>query len=357
MTNKLKALIVDDSALIRRSLHQVLSNYDKIHSVYFAPDGTDAMYLTMRFKPDIVFLDLEMPEMNGFAFLSWIMKNHPVPTIIISSADKKENVIRSFELGAIDFITKPSLSNIKSQNMFDSIKEKLISKIDQVSKMKINTNTLHGRSKANEELRKTEINSINDIINSKKFELVFIGASTGGPGIINEIIKNTKSPFKIPIVIGIHMPPNFTKTFAERLDAISSINVIEADNNTQLKCNTAIINKGGYDISLQRDGLKIVTRLEKASQSKYTPSIDYFLSSCTDIYFDKVLNIILTGMGDDGLLGTRKLKKEGGITITQKEDSCIVYGMPRVINENNLSDLSLDVEEIIYMLNSINQTR
>lgn len=354
MTNKLKALIVDDSALIRRSLYQILNNYERIHSVYFAPDGTDAMYLTMRFKPDIVFLDLEMPEMNGFAFLSWIMKNHPVPTIIISSADKRENIIRSFELGAIDFISKPSMNHKNARNMFDTIKDRIISKIDFVSNLKIDKNTIHGKSQIDPEKKQIEIKSINDILSSRKFELVFIGASTGGPGIITEIIKNIKSPFPVPIIIGIHMPPYFTKTFAERLDSISRINVVEAEEKMPIRSNTAIINKGGYDIWLKKDGLKIITSLEESRRSKYTPSIDFFLNSCIDLYYDKVLNIILTGMGDDGLEGSQKLKKEGGITITQKEDSCIVYGMPRVINENNLSAMSLDVEEIVYMLNNIN---
>ncbi len=355
MTGKLKALIVDDSALIRRSLYQILNSFERIQSVNFAPDGTDAMYLTMRYKPDIVFLDLEMPEMNGFAFLSWLMKNHPVPTIIISSTDKRENIIRSFELGAIDFIPKPDFTSAKKQNLFIPIRDRLIAKIDFVSDLKINKNTIHGKSAIDPDTKKTEINSINGIISSKRFEIVFIGASTGGPGIIAEIIKNIKTPFPVPILIGIHMPPIFTKTFAERLDSATDMVVCEAENNMTVNSNSVIVSKGGYDMFLEKDGLKTAIKLEKAGASKYIPSLDALLSSCIDIYYDKVLSIILTGMGDDGLAASRKQKREGGITVAQKKDSCIVYGMPRAIIENDLSTISLDVDEIIYMLNNTNK--
>lgn len=354
MTDKLKALIVDDSALIRRSLYQILTQYERIHSVNFAPDGTDAMYLTMRYKPDIVFLDLEMPEMNGFAFLTWLMKHHPVPTIIISSTDKKENIIKSYELGAIDFIPKPKIDLSQKNNLFNSIKDRLIAKIDFVSKLKINKNTIHGKSSIDPETKKIEINTINDLLASKRFELIFIGASTGGPGIIAEIVKTLKTPYPLPIIIGIHMPPHFTKTFAERLASISEINVYEAEENMPIENNSIIVSKGGFDISVKKEGFRVITKIEKSKSSKYTPSLDYLLSSCIDIYHDKVLNIILTGMGDDGLEGSRKNKSAGGITIAQKEDSCIVYGMPRVINENALAVMSLDIEEIVYMLNNIN---
>ncbi len=354
MTAKLKALIVDDSALIRRSLFQILSGFDRIKSVNFAPDGTDAMYLTMRYKPDIVFLDLEMPEMNGFAFLSWLMKNHPVPTIIISSMDKRENIIRSYELGAIDFIPKPNLLTAKKQNLFNPIRERLLAKIDLVSNLKVNRNTIHGKSSSDPGTKEREIETINDIISSKKFEIVFMGASTGGPGIIAEIVKSLRTPFPVPVIIGIHMPPMFTRTFAERLANATGIGVLEAEDGMVVRSDTIYVGRGGYDMLLAREGLKTVIRLYSAGSAKYIPSLDNLLASCVKIYHDKVLCIILTGMGDDGLEGAKVLAGEGGITVTQKEDSCIVYGMPRTIEENNLSSLSLDVEEISYMLNHFN---
>ena len=351
MPKKITILVVDDSALIRRSLNHMLKDVDFIDSVHSVSNGKEGIYWTMRLKPDVVLLDLEMPEMNGFSFLRWLMRNHPVPCIVISSADSRENILRSFELGAVDFIAKPDLQLKRKYALLDDIRNRLLRKIATVSQLHVTNQTINGLCDQDTLEKAKTRQAIDETIDLSRVAVCFIGASTGGPGIIARLLRHLPAAFPVPILVGIHMPKYFTRTFAQRLAAISPLEVLEARNRLSLIPGRVIVAKGGYHLKVRKQKFQPLVLLEpEQDTAKYVPSLDSMLLSLAESYFDRVLSIILTGMGDDGLTGVSKLKQLGTITITQKAESCIVYGMPRAIAEKGLSDMALDVEEIQYLL-------
>lgn len=317
----IKVLIVDDSAFNRNILSEILKSVDEIEIIGTAYNGEDAIRQIGKQKPDVITLDLEMPKMDGFTFLRWLMNTSPLPVIVVSAKEADENVFKAMELGAIDFIPKPaSYPSMKLKEIQGSLIEKVLAtKYAKLSTTKIKP--LKAQIKPEAKVPKVEVPS--DYI-------IAIGASTGGPHAIHYILSNLAPDFVIPIIIVQHMPATFTPLFAERLNKATHLTVKEAENEEPIKVGHAYVCPGGKHTVLEKKGSRVkLIHKEKSDNDKYIPSINQLLMSVSEVYADKSIAAILTGMGDDGKEGIIKIKEQGGKVIAESPDSAVVFGMPR----------------------------
>ncbi len=318
-----RVLIVDDSAYNRRTILKILENEPYIKVVGTAINGEDALRKTMQLKPDIITLDLEMPYMDGFTFLRILMKVAPTPVIVVSSKDEDENVFKAMELGALDFLPKP-VNNISIELL--KIKEDLISKIKAISKLAI------GKVKNRDYSIHERLSKISESLTfNDRFRLIAIGASTGGPPAIQTIFSSLPEDLPAGIVVAQHMPQGFTKAFAERLNRLLPFEVKEASIGDKVEPGRIIIAKGGTHILFKKKRNKdvIIDLKSPDNNDRYVPSVDMMFSSAADIYGDKVVGIILTGMGRDGSIGVKRIKDKEGIVLAESEETSIVFGMPK----------------------------
>ncbi|MEW6417070.1 MAG: chemotaxis response regulator protein-glutamate methylesterase [Nitrospirota bacterium] len=348
-----KVLIVDDSAFMRNALTKMLSSDPEIKIVGTAKDGLEAIEKAAILKPDIVTMDVEMPKMDGLTALKQIMEKNPLPVIMVSSltSEGAKVTLDALDLGAVDFIPK-NLSDL-SINIV-KIKEILINKVKQISKKGVLRRHLRNVAdhKTFEMPRGMPIRATGE----RRIAVVSIGTSTGGPKALQDIIPKLPKDFPVPILIAQHMPPNFTKPFAERLDQLSQITVKEAEEGEPLKPGVALIAPGkGNMRALRIRGIETIVRIsENKEEFIYIPSVDALMASVAEYFPERALGVILTGMGNDGLKGLITLKKSGGRILAQNEETCIIYGMPKAVIEAGIADKVLPLEEMAgEIINSV----
>lgn len=319
--DRISVLIVDDSAFSRQTIKGMLEKDRNIEVVAIATDGIDAMAKTIRFKPDIITLDFEMPEMDGFGFLRWVMKERPTPVIMVSSYSDSKTVFRALELGAVDFIAKPTRrASVELKNIENDLLTKVRS-IEQKSLKKLRDNL---ELLTEQEEIKTDIP-----VQHVNADVVAIGSSTGGPAAIQLIL--TRLPASFPsLLISQHMPKGFTRSLAERLNRLSSLTVKEAEDGERLAPSTAYICPGGYHLEVKKKNESYYTRLLPPKDSdRYVPSVDIMMKSIAKNFGSKTVGVLLTGMGDDGKRGMLEIKSQGGYTIAESEETAVVFGMPK----------------------------
>lgn len=318
MGKKIKVLVIDDSVVFRRIISQYLEEDPELEVVETAKNSYDARDKVLQFKPDVLTLDIEMPGVNGIEFLKALMSQYPIPTIVISGANDK--CFEALSAGAVDFVDKPTANTMNefAIDLVSKIKEASVAKID-TKKNSIKSNTLIEQNVNNEK-------SINTRHNENK--IIAIGASMGGVEAISKVLKAL--PLGLPgIVITQHMPPIFTKKYAERLDRECEIKVSEAKHGEVVLSGHAYIAPGGLQMSiLKKQGKFIIQVKEGKKVTGHCPSVDYLFESVAREAKEKAIAVILTGMGSDGAKGLLEVKKSGGYTIGQNKQSCIVYGMP-----------------------------
>ncbi len=333
----IKVLVVDDSLVMRKTISRMLSKDQHIEVVGTAVDGKDALEKIAALKPDLITMDIEMPVMNGLETLRHIMANDPIPVIMMSALTKEgaEITMEALNLGACDFVTK-DFSGIA--NSLAAKETELITKIKNVARNKV-TFLL---KKLNIVKRPVILN-----LNQKiKHEVLSIGASTGGPPVLQHILKSLPKDFPLPIVIAQHMPKLFTQSFAQRLDSVSQIHVKEAEEKEILTPGVALIAPGNTHMALKRRGKDVIVEFVEGTQYIYRPSVDLLMSSTANAYGEQSIGVILTGMGNDGLNGMKEMKEKKGYIIAQDEDTCVVYGMPRAVVSANLADAVLPIDKI-----------
>ncbi len=342
----IKVLVVDDSAFMRNAISSMISSDKEIEIVGFAKDGLDAIEKVKKLKPDIVTLDVEMPKMDGLTALKHIMEDHPRPVIMVSSLTSKgaKETLNALELGAVDYIPK-NLSEL-SINIV-KIKEILIEKIKHFARSK----SFKTQSKVKRLSKKTKTEPLEIPVKTtgeRKVGIVSIGTSTGGPKALQEIMVRIPANFPAPIVIAQHMPQNFTGPFAERLNQLSKIEVKEAEEGDRLKPGTAYLAPGRGHMRVARiKGIESIVRIsEDKDEFIYRPSVDALMASVSEFFPGRSLGVILTGMGNDGLVGIGTLKKSGGRVFAQSEETCVIYGMPKAIVDAGLADKVIDLEEM-----------
>ena len=343
----IKVLIVDDSALIRRILTEVIDAQEDLSVVGSAPDPFVARTMIKSLNPDVLTLDVEMPKMNGLDFLEKLMKLRPMPVLMISTLTAKSSAvtIQALSLGAVDFITKPQMNQMQEMRDYGEI---IADKIRAAASAKIK-----------------KVNSVSDVIRPKKSvlianstisseKLIAIGASTGGTEAINHFLLSMPEDCP-PIVITQHMPAGFTASFSTRLNNNCAITVKEGEHNERIKAGCAYIAPGGSHMLVSKRGGHYYTQLNKKDPvNRHRPSVDVLFDSVALCAGEQALGIMLTGMGKDGAQGLLKMKQAGSYNFSQSEDSCVVYGMPKEAVKaggvNQVEDLNNIAEAVLQYL-------
>jgi two-component system chemotaxis response regulator CheB len=321
----IKVLIVDDSALIRSVMREIVSSQDDMEVVGVAPDPIAAREMIKKTDPDVITLDIEMPKMDGLDFLEKLMRLRPTPVLMVSSLTERgsEITLRALELGAIDFITKPKLS---IQSGMRDYAEMIAEKIRVAAAARLNL-PMPKPSLAGAAEGETLPELKNPLASSEK--LILIGASTGGTGAIRDFLM--QMPSDCPgILITQHMPEGFTRSFARRLDETCGIRVHEAAGDEKILPGNAYIAPGNWHLLLGRNGSDYVTRLEQSDPvNRHRPSVDVLFHSAARHAGKNAVGVIMTGMGKDGAADMLAMRKAGAYNLAQDEASCVVFGMPR----------------------------
>jgi two-component system, chemotaxis family, protein-glutamate methylesterase/glutaminase len=327
---KIRVVVIDDSAFSRRCITKMLEDMSTVDVVGYAINGEEGIQKIIALKPDLVTLDLEMPKMDGFTLLRILSSRFSIPVIVVSALKDADKVFKALELGALDFVGKPC--GMATVDLL-TIKEDLQNKVMQVFSM---TPGLFSRSETARGLpdpvvpRLIKSADINISPNARDFEVVAIGSSTGGPPALQQIFSSFKQKYPFAIVVSQHMPPGFTKAFADRLDRSSPFDIKEAEDGDLVLPGRVLIAPGGRNMIFENSGSRISARIvEPTSDDRYVPSVDVMLESCAAIYRQRLAAVILTGMGNDGSRGVIAVKENGGYVIAESEDTAIVYGMPR----------------------------
>jgi two-component system, chemotaxis family, protein-glutamate methylesterase/glutaminase len=332
-----RVLVVDDSVVMRKAISRMLEKDPGIVVAGTAANGREAIEKVEELRPDVVTLDIEMPVMTGLEALKEIMSKNPLPVIVLSALTKDgaQITMEALELGACDFVTK-DFSSCESK-LADKQSE-LIRKVKDVARNK-------ARFALEKPATKHGTLAVHSLVNSHR-DVVAIGASTGGPPALQSVLGRLPGNFPVPIAIAQHMPRLFTESFAKRLNSLCQIEVKEAEEKERLRPGVALIAPGDTHMALRRRGKEVIVEFVGDGNYIYRPSVDLLMSTTADAYSEKCIGLILTGMGSDGLAGLREMKSRSGFVIAQNEETCVVYGMPKVVVNAQIADAVLPLNEI-----------
>jgi two-component system chemotaxis response regulator CheB len=344
---KIRVVVVDDSAYNRRTITRMLEGVPDVEVVGYAADGEDGIRKIIDLEPDLVTLDLEMPKMDGFTLLRIVMSTCPTPVIVISSRSEDERVFKAMELGAVDFIPKPS--SVISEDLL-----KITGDLQQKVSAVFNLNMAGIKRRENfppfQEIpkKKTKLPLSRVAANVKeRFDVIAIGSSTGGPPALQNIFTTIKEKLPLCIAVSQHMPAGFTRAFAERLNRASVFDISEAKDGDLVKPGRVLIAPGGKNLLFQKVGNDVVARVVLPSaQDRYVPSVDAMFVSLAQIYGPRLLAVVLTGMGNDGSRGVRAVKTSGGEIMAEAEESAVVFGMPREAIATGVVDKIVPIERM-----------
>ncbi len=357
--SKIRVLIVDDSAFMRKSLSIMLTSDPEIEIIGTAKDGEEGIELVKKLQPDLVTLDIEMPKLDGLSALKRIMSECPTDVIMVSSltSEGAEATMKALELGAVDFIPKEmSFVNVN----IVKIKEDLIKKVKTIVKQKTLKSRLSRILSYTNKLTADQAKKITFVstplkIPTLNFRAIALGISTGGPLSLQKVIPKISPKISCPMFIVQHMPPKFTKSLAERLNGMSSVEVKEAEDGEQVKQGVVYIAPGGYHMFVENKSIgNIRIRIsEEPSNTLHRPAVDVMMKSVINVYGKNTLGVIMTGMGKDGYEAIKDLKLLGGYSIAQDEETCVVYGMPKAVVDAGLADAVLPLEKISESINRL----
>lgn len=338
-----RILIVDDSAFVRKVVREILATSAFIEVIGSARDGEEALELTAALKPDLVICDLQMPKLDGVGFVRQQMLLRPLPILILSAAAQDAaEVIEALNAGAADVIRKPSAL---ATDDLRAVRNELIEKIkaaagiavgNLVSALPVPVAATHART------------------NGTRFDVIVIGISTGGPQALRRMLPLFPADFPVPIAIVLHMPVGYTAMYAEKLDEICLLDVKEAQDGDILQPGWIFIAQAGRHLTFQRTAAGTVAAhlVMQPMEKIHRPSADVLFCSVADLYRDRTLAVVMTGMGDDGKEGAAWVKAQGGIVLTEAEKSCVIYGMPRSVAEAGLSDAAVNLDDMAQAITS-----
>ncbi len=333
---KIKVLIVDDSAIVRKILAEELTKYPDIEVVGVAPDPFVARDKIVTLKPDVLTLDIEMPRMDGLTFLRKLMMYYPLPTIIVSSLTPKGGklTLEALDIGAVDVIAKPGAAYTVGDMSIQLVEKIRVASRVRLSKKEKPDTAAHG-----------EVEPIRALAQTSN-KVIAIGASTGGTEALKQVL--IKMPPNSPgIIIVQHMPANFTTAFAERLNNLCQITVKEAADNDSVTVGTALVAPGNYHMILRRSGARYYVEIKTGPMVHHQrPAVDILFKSTAKYAGANSIGVILTGMGADGAEGLLEMKKVGAATIAQDEKSCVVFGMPKEAIKLNAVDYVMPIDQI-----------
>jgi len=337
--NKLnRVLVIDDSAYIRKIIRQILNKSPFLEVVGTAANGLEALELVESLQPDVITCDLIMPEMDGVTFVAEQMKRKPIPIVIVSIASESgELALKALEAGAVSFIQKPTA--LATERVME-MSEELIEAVKEAASVSLYS--------LERQLSPVPITVPGALPKTSTVELIVIGISTGGPQGLKSVIPQLPADFPVPIAIVLHMPVGYTELYAQKLNEISNLRVSEARDGDALLPGTVFIAPAGRHLVIRRtlEGSAIAHLDAKPFDTPHRPAVDVLFESAALTFGEHVLGIVMTGMGSDGKEGSAWIKSKGGIIITEAEDTCIVYGMPRSVDESGLSDMQIPLHKI-----------
>lgn len=343
-----RVLVVDDSAFFRRQITSMLQQDPEIEVVGSAINGEQAVRRVVRMKPDIVTMDIDMPVMDGIQAVREIMRQYPVPILMLSgmtTAGAKAS-LDAMEAGAVDVLAKPQGED--QGNAVLGIQ--LCQRIKVLSRQ--------GIKKQRDPVRGEKVNAApansSERLSRNALDLVVIGSSTGGPVVVQGVLSALPANFPLPIVVVQHMPASFVPSFAERLDRVSALSVHQSSDGETIKSGQVYVVPGGMhtEIVSRRGSLSLKNR-ERLPNESFCPSVDIAFASADKACPGRVLGLVFTGMGADGCLGAKQLKASGSKVWAQSESSCTIYGMPRAVIEAKLADRVCDVAEFSRALTEL----
>ncbi len=321
----IKVLIADDSALMRKMLKRILETDPEIEVVAAARDGNDVVEKAREYLPDVVTMDVNMPGQDGITALQYIVDEKICPVVMVSSLTQEGAVttFEALELGAFDFIGKPG--GTVSSNM-DNVAAELLSKVKLAAslKKKGRISDRLSRSRIRPEIKLTSSPG-----SGKKTKAVAMGISTGGPKVIYEVLPLLPPDINAALFLVQHMPPNFTPTYVKRLNDACQLEVVEAQAGMKVEKGVLYVGSGGRHLNLIKTATgDIMVRLASKPEHLFIPSVSVMMESVLNVYGARTVGVIMTGMGNDGADAMVNIRKAGGITIAESEESAIVYGMP-----------------------------
>lgn len=337
----IKVMVVDDSALMRSMITEILNSAPNINVVGVAKNGMDALEKLEKYKPDVITMDVEMPRMDGLTALRYIMAKNPLPVVMLTAMDKVQAnlVMKSLNFGAVDFIPKPSKT--VSLDIVE-VKKILISKVlaastINVKKIKINNG---------------EAKFIKKLFLPPKTEkrILVIGASTGGPQALSKIISNLQRNFPLTVLVVQHMLPGFTQSLVESLSWQSSIAIKEAENDDVLLPGMVFVAPSDYHMIIKNGRIKLH---QEPKVNGLRPSIDVTMKVVAKLYGDKVIGVLLSGMGKDGAIGMKNIKEKNGITIVQDEITSFIFGMPNEAIKMGVVDYIKPLSQIVEKITEV----
>ena len=389
-----KVLVVDDSSFFRRRVSEIINQSPSLEVIATANNGLEAIEMVAKFKPDVVTMDIEMPVMDGITAVRKIMATHPLPILMFSSMTHQgaSATLDALEAGACDFLPKKfediarnkeeaigllqqrisaiatrrvsriastapiSAGTTKSSIKATSLPVRPVAKpaLSALEKLKKN-NEARGRASLQKTLNnKVEAHEIPPVVakkhfkaSGKSYDILAIGTSTGGPVALQAVLSQLPANFNLPIVLIQHMPGTFTKAFADRLNGICKIKVKEASDGDLLQPGCAYLAPGGKQMLIDGRSGRAKIRIHEGNEKlNYKPSVDITFASLSKHYNNKVLAIVLTGMGADGRDGARMLKEKGSVIWAQDEASCVVYGMPQAVAKAGIASESLPLDQV-----------
>jgi two-component system chemotaxis response regulator CheB len=349
---KIRVLVIDDSAYSRRTITKMLDELPEVEVVGYATNGEEGIRRIIDLKPDLVTLDLEMPVMDGFTLLRIIMNSCPLPVIVISARNDDERVFKALELGAVDFIAKPG--GAISVELIN-IREDLQNKVRSILSLNMETIRRRGSLAAEEAVAAPPGMVISKNATGKtEVDLVAIGSSTGGPPALQKIFTDFPKAISFAVMVSQHMPGGFTKAFAERLNRLCPFPIKEAAQGDRVVPGQVYIAPGGFNMQVEMvQGEHVIQLTEPSAKDRYVPSVDVMFTSLAKVYGSRLLAVVLTGMGNDGSLGVRDVKKAGGVVVAESEESAIVFGMPREVIASGTVDkvvhLDMMASEILQL--------
>ncbi len=344
--NKVRVLVIDDSAFFRHRITNMLSSDDRIEVIGTAGDGKAAVREAIRLRPDVITMDVEMPVMDGITAVKQIMAEAPTSIMMLSSytSEGAKATLDALNAGALDFIQKQTDASPEAKQ---ELANKLISRVLAMGRKKLRRSipSAVGTVAVQPSIQKQH----DEKSRSRKgsYKLVILGASTGGPVAIQQVVSSLPGDFSVPMVLVVHMPASFTKAYAERLNSISKLNVKEAEDGDLLIPGTVLLAPGGRQLSFHNKGRELTISIRDGMAGEtYRPSVDLTFESAAQTLRDSVLAIVLTGMGADGSQGASLLKQCDATVWSQDESTCVIYGMPQAVEKKGLSDMVLPLGDI-----------
>lgn len=320
---KIKVILVDDSAFMRILISEILRSDPDVEIIATAKDGKEGVAKAMELKPDVVVTDILMPEYDGIYLVKELMQRGATPIILLSSLDRTDgHIFEALQAGAFDFIDKPGEQQRKREADYN-----LLNLIKEAAKKK---------GSARNEIRKTSNSNAHTFSSQLLYDVVVIGASTGGPGAVEFILNNLPQNFAVPVVVAQHMPERFIVTFAERLNSKGVLKIKLAEKGETLKPGYVYLAPGDSNLRILRDNATreaIFTNTSQRYKEFNFPSVDCLFESAAETFGERVIAVILTGMGRDGTSGLEKINGRGGYTIAQDESTSVVFGMPKSAND------------------------